>query len=180
MPTDIAAAAAAPPVTPPPVLAAVAVVNVPTSASPSDVPQQMDCLSPGAKGSDDDVYEFREPEPFEFEVRARRESPFSEDKTHRFVHKNKEKEEESSPKKSTPSSPVTFVLTLFDSIFYTYTPSPSSGVFISSADIFFLVLSIDPSYLKKFKLLFHFLLKRKKILFDFFSISWDSNLTKSS
>lgn len=79
------------------------------SMSPSSAPQQPGCLSPGMKGSDDDVYEFREPEPFEFEVRARRESPFSEEKVHRFVHKNKEKEEENSPKKTSPSSPVIFV-----------------------------------------------------------------------
>ena len=54
-----------------------------------------------AKGnSDDDVYEFREPEPFEFEVRARRESPFSEERVGRFVRKNRDDDEESpSPKK---------------------------------------------------------------------------------
>ena len=56
----------------------------------------------------DDIYEFREPEPFEFEVRARRESPFSEDRAHiqhpRFPQQQQRKavddEEEVSPKKS--------------------------------------------------------------------------------
>lgn len=56
-------------------------------------------------GNDDDVYEFREPEPFAFEVRARRESPFSEDRVANRLtpRKSPKEEEDESNKKATPS-----------------------------------------------------------------------------
>lgn len=76
----------------------------------------------GSRGSDDDIYEFREPEPFEFEVRGRRESPFNEDRVHhqRFPQqqqqtqrkpaKEDDEEKETTPKKSgTPTSSVNFI-----------------------------------------------------------------------
>lgn len=75
----------------------------------SPVHQHPDSIMIGHGGGDDDIYEFREPEPFEFEVRARRESPFSEDRVHhRFAQRkpNKEEEDEPSPKKSLPATAV--------------------------------------------------------------------------
>ena len=55
-------------------------------------------------GNDDDVYEFREPEPFAFEVRARRESPFSEDRVANRLTPRKSAGEEDAEnnKKATP------------------------------------------------------------------------------
>ena len=93
-----------------------------TSSVPASSPPSHEGAPPGPRGprgSDDDIYEFREPEPFEFEVRARRESPFNEDRVHhqhqRFPPQQsgrkstKEEEEETSPKKAaTPTSSVIF------------------------------------------------------------------------
>lgn len=87
---------------PPPVPVAFPTVpSIPTVSPPAQQP--LDPLVSGHGGGDDDIYEFREPEPFEFEVRARRESPFSEDRVHhRFAQRKSTKEEEeevASPKK---------------------------------------------------------------------------------
>jgi hypothetical protein len=113
MPADIAATAAVktsspvPPNLPPPPtpVAFPTVPAVPTGSSTSQQQQPQQPVDSHASASgrgDDDIYEFREPEPFEFEVRARRESPFSEDRVHhRFTQRKstKEEDEESSPKK---------------------------------------------------------------------------------
>lgn len=97
---------------PPTNSASPATPSIPLVSSP--VHQHPDSAVLGPGGGDDDIYEFREPEPFEFEVRARRESPFNEDRVHhRFAQRkpNKEEEEESresSPKKSLPATAVIF------------------------------------------------------------------------
>ena len=94
---------------------------VPASSPPGHhVQDSVHFVQRGSRGSDDDIYEFREPEPFEFEVRARRESPFNEDRVHhqRFPQqqqaqqkavKEEEEKKETSPKKTgTPTSSVSY------------------------------------------------------------------------
>ena len=125
MPVDIAATSAlkvsspVPPSLPPPPtpLAFPNVPVVPTGPPPSSQPHQQpaDSLASSSGRGDDDIYEFREPEPFEFEVRARRESPFNEDRVHhRFTQRKstKEEEEESSPKKVIASPVVNYCVDL--------------------------------------------------------------------
>ncbi len=111
MPVDIASTVAVkasspvpPPLPPPqtPSTVPTTTPSIPTASPPAQQP--VDSLASGPGGGDDDIYEFREPEPFEFEVRARRESPFNEDRVHhRFVQRKstKEEEDEPSPKKPT-------------------------------------------------------------------------------
>lgn len=119
MPVDIAPTAVvkasspslSPPPPPPIPVAFPTIPSIPSVTSPSQ--QLPDTIASGPhSGGDDDIYEFREPEPFEFEVRARRESPFSEDRVHhRFAQRKSTKEEEDgepSPKKLSGSPVVSF------------------------------------------------------------------------
>lgn len=76
----------------------------PSTTSPST---QESAPSRSRRGGDDDIYEFREPEPFEFEVRGKRESPFNEDRVHhhRILSPQQKKpgkeDEEDNPKATT-------------------------------------------------------------------------------
>lgn len=123
MPVDISATTSAPKVSspvppclpPPPIPLAFATVPITSAILPPVQQQQhpVDSLCSASDRGDDDIYEFREPEPFEFEVRARRESPFSEDRVHhRFNQRKstKEEEEEHSPKKTNPVPAVNALL----------------------------------------------------------------------
>jgi len=84
----------------------------PSTTSPST---QESAPSRSRRGGDDDIYEFREPEPFEFEVRGKRESPFNEDRVHhhRILSPQQKKpgkeDEEDNPKATT----VTFSCSAF-------------------------------------------------------------------
>lgn len=86
----------------------------PSTTSPST---QESAPSRSRRGGDDDIYEFREPEPFEFEVRGKRESPFNEDRVHhhRILSPQQKKpgkeDEEDNPKATT----VTFSCSAFKS-----------------------------------------------------------------
>ena len=108
MPVDIAPTVAArtspvPPSLPPPPVNSTTNTTTPSIPTASPPAQQPVDFVSGSGGGDDDIYEFREPEPFEFEVRARRESPFNEDRVHhRFAQRKstKEEEDEPSPKKA--------------------------------------------------------------------------------
>ena len=85
--------------------------------SPAQQPP-VDSHASGPSGGDDDIYEFREPEPFEFEVRNRRESPMSEERVHhRFAPRKavKDEEDESSIKKVTNASTVIIILSFCNS-----------------------------------------------------------------
>lgn len=57
-------------------------------------------------GNDDDVYEFREPEPFAFEVRSRRESPFSEDRVSNRLSPRKSPKDEEDEHNKKPTAAV--------------------------------------------------------------------------
>lgn len=96
--------------------------SVPSASPPAQQdPATAGVVRTGGGGGDDDIYEFREPEPFEFEVRARRESPFNEDRVShaRFPQQqrkpgSKDDEEEPAPKKSAVCGVKSFfVATLF-------------------------------------------------------------------
>lgn len=80
----------------------------PTPAATNSPSSHESAPSRSRRGGDDDIYEFREPEPFEFEVRGKRESPFNEDRVHHHrilppqqKKQGKEEEEEDNTKATT-------------------------------------------------------------------------------